>query len=243
MLFRKYAQGVARRGSLGGFFAEATKRDMVRFVLIRPGSTEFDEQGRIQGTLDIPLSQRGTADATRLAEELKGQDLKVLYAAPCQAAWQTATAIGKALGVKVKQLEKLHNVDQGLWQGMLIDDVKHKQPKVYRQWQEHPENVCPPEGEMLAQVVERIQAAVPKLLKKHRDSTVGLVLPEPLASIVQCVLARTEMGDLWKGCEACGTWETVTVDSQELVYRGVAMRADQEETDAAHPTLPLGLNR
>src|SRR5665213_3366751 len=98
---------------------------MVRFILIRPGSTEFDEQGRIQGTLDIPLSPRGTADVVRVTEELRSQGIKILYSAPCQSAWQTAEAIGKSLGVKVKQLDKLQNVDQGLWQGMLIDDVKH----------------------------------------------------------------------------------------------------------------------
>ena len=34
---------------------------------------------------------------------------------------------------------------------MLIDDVKRKQPKVYRQWQEQPEIICPPEGEMLSE--------------------------------------------------------------------------------------------
>ena len=43
-------------------------------------------------------------------------------------------------------------MNHGLWQGMIIDEVKRKQPKVYKQWQEHPENVCPPEGEMLAQM-------------------------------------------------------------------------------------------
>ena len=32
---------------------------MVQIVLIRPGSTDYDEQGRIQGTLDIPLNDQG----------------------------------------------------------------------------------------------------------------------------------------------------------------------------------------
>jgi probable phosphoglycerate mutase len=201
---------------------------MIRFVLIRPGSTDFDEQGRIQGTLDIPLSARGSADVPRVAEELKNQGLKALYSAPCQSAWQTATAIGKVLGVKPKQIDKLHNVDQGLWQGMLIDDVKHKQPKVYRQWQEHPENVCPPEGEMLGQVEERIQAVFTKLFKKHRDSTVGLVLPEPLATIVHSCLAKTEVGDLWKGCSACGTWEVVAFEVHIFSHRGLTVKSDHE---------------
>ena len=32
---------------------------------------------------------------------------------------------------------------------MLFDEVKSKQPRVYRQWQEQPDTVCPPEGETL----------------------------------------------------------------------------------------------
>ena len=32
---------------------------MVHFVLIRPGSTDYDVQARIQGSLDIPLNERG----------------------------------------------------------------------------------------------------------------------------------------------------------------------------------------
>ncbi len=59
-------------------------------------------------------------------------------------------AISEALGLKLKKLDHMENLNQGLWQGVLIDDVRVKQPKVYRQWQEHPETVCPPEGEMSA---------------------------------------------------------------------------------------------
>ena len=56
----------------------------------------------------------------------------------------------------------MQNLDHGLWQGMLIEDVRRKQPKVYRQWQEQPETVCPPEGEMLSQAEERIRTAMAK---------------------------------------------------------------------------------
>ncbi len=45
----------------------------------------------------------------------------------------------------------MQNLNLGLWQGMQVAEVRHKQPKVYRQWQEQPENVCPPDGEMIEQ--------------------------------------------------------------------------------------------
>ena len=84
----------------------------------------------------------------------------------------------------MKTLDKLQNLDHGLWQGMLVSDVKTKQPKVYRQWQEQPETVCPPQGETLCTAKQRVQAALAKLLKKHKaDGLVAIVVPEPLASV------------------------------------------------------------
>ena len=50
---------------------------MLQIVLIRPGSTDYDVQGRIQGSLDIPLSEQGLAEAAAVAEQLRGKGLEV----------------------------------------------------------------------------------------------------------------------------------------------------------------------
>lgn len=183
---------------------------MLQIILIRPGSTDYDQQGRIQGTLDIPLSDEGRREIGRLIESLRNLGIQSLYSSPGAAAEETAETIARELDIRPKTLEKLQNLDQGLWQGMLIDDVKTKQPKVYRQWQEQPESVCPPEGEMLASARVRVQQALAKLTRKHKDGVIGLVVPEPLASVVRCVLRRDILADLWKPSE-CGSWETFIV--------------------------------
>ena len=135
----------------------------------------------------------------RWSSELRAQPIAAIYTSPCQSAEQTAEALGEALDVKVKTLDKLQNLDHGLWQGMLVTDVKTKQPKVYRQWQEQPETVCPPQGETLVDAEERLQAAVAKLTKKHKtEGLVAVVLPEPLASVLRHVLRHDDLGDLWQ---------------------------------------------
>ena len=96
---------------------------MVRIVLARPGSTELDEQERIKGTLDMPLSDHGNRQIAKTARELAAVDIQGVYTSPCQAAFETGRAIGEFLGVKVKQLDKLQNLNQGLWQGKRIDEV------------------------------------------------------------------------------------------------------------------------
>jgi probable phosphoglycerate mutase len=189
---------------------------MVRIVLIRPGATDFDEQRRIRGNLDVPLNQEGSAEVARLIEELRDQKLEVIYTAPEQSAVQTAEAVAEALGSKLKKLDRVANLDFGLWQGMAVDEIRLNQPKVYRQWQEMPQNVRPPEGEMLSEAEERVRTAITKLLKRHKEGVVGLVVAEPLASLVKQFVTQAEIGDLWKAAAEHGRWEMLEVTPEVL---------------------------
>ncbi|MCI0334214.1 MAG: histidine phosphatase family protein [Planctomycetes bacterium] len=185
---------------------------MVRVLLIRPGATEYDQQGRVQGTLDVPLCEDGRQEVEKMVEELRGQPVSAIYASPCQSAEQTAEALGSALNLKIKTIDKLQNLNQGLWQGMLVDEVKTKQPRVYRQWQEQPETVCPPQGETLGVARQRVQAALAKLLKKHKtDGLVAVVTPEPLASVIRNVLVSGQWGDLWHSANSKTHWQLIDV--------------------------------
>ena len=188
----------------------------MQIVLIRPGSTDYDRQGRVQGTLDIPLNEEGRQEIVRMIRDLKDLPIETLYTTSCEAAEQTGVAIADALNLRLKKLDKMQNLDHGLWQGMLIEDVKTKQPKVYRQWQEEPEKICPPSGEMLSTARERVRLAVSRLLKKHKEGVIGLVVPEPLASVVCNVLRQDELGDLWQPSD-CGRWEIISVEPSAAV--------------------------
>lgn len=193
---------------------------MLRIVLIRPGSTDYDEQRRIQGSLDIPLGDRGNNEVVRLIEQLHDRQIETIYSPSCQPAEQTAAAIAGKLDIKLKTLDRMQNLDQGLWEGMLIEDVKHKQPKAYKQWQEQPENVCPPGGEMLSEAAVRVRVAMTKLLKRHKEGTIAIVAPEPLASLVRQFVNHQELGDLWEASSGHGQWEVLEVQPEEAITKG-----------------------
>lgn len=185
---------------------------MLRILLIQPGSTDFDEQGRIKGSLDIPLSDHGAVQARQLADELAGTPIESIYAAPCRSATQTAEAIAAGRRVRVKQLPQLRNVDHGLWHGKRIDEVRQTQPRVYREWQEHPAHVCPPGGESMDAAQRRARQVLGKLFRKHRGGTIAVIAPEPLASVIRSVAANEELGDLWQSECDRGRWEQLEVE-------------------------------
>jgi broad specificity phosphatase PhoE len=182
---------------------------MTRVVLIRPGSTDYDAQNRIQGTLDIPLNAQGAEEAAEMAEGLRPLALNRIFSGCGQSAEETARVIGKKLGIRFRKLDKLQNLNQGLWQGLQVDEVKRKHPRVYRQWCESPTTVCPPGGETVAQAYERVARVLKPLLRRHRDTVIGLVLLDPLASVVRCYLLGQDPSHMWETPGTDGQWNVI----------------------------------
>jgi broad specificity phosphatase PhoE len=187
---------------------------MCQLVLIRPGATVYNEQNRLQGILDIPLSERGRGEVTRmvpmLTRKLDGSSLAALYCGPGENVVRTAEIVGKALGVRPKRVEEFRNLDQGLWQGLQIDEIRRRNTKLYRQWIEDPETICPPQGETFESAMARIKAAFRPLLRRHHDESIGLVVAEPLAKMVASYLRCEPRVQLDERC-SCGGFELIEI--------------------------------
>jgi phosphoserine phosphatase len=189
---------------------------MAKILLIRPGCTDFDEQHRIQGTLDLPLSPRGEEQVTRILQDLANSPIDVIYTSPCEPARSTAAALGAERGLTIKEIETLHNLNHGLWQGLKVDEVRRKHPKVFKQWQDSPEAICPPGGETLTEAVERVRKALEKPLKKKGN--LAIVAADPLASIICAVVRGTTLEAIPAACEgACGSWEILKENDSKSV--------------------------
>lgn len=181
---------------------------MSHVILIRPGATLYDEQNRVQGTLDIPLSEQGRLEVVRMARELAtslgDSPLAALYSGPGENAIRTAEIVGKVVGIRPKRINEFRNLDQGLWQGLQIDEIRRRNTRLFRQWIEDPATICPPQGETVDRAMERIKAAFRPLLRRHQSEAIGLVVGEPLARLVACYLRgepRVQLDERWSCCE------------------------------------------
>ncbi len=190
---------------------------MLRIAIVRPGSTNFDEDGRIKGCLDVPLCERGEKQVRHLASELRRFDISMVYSSPCESARQSAEMIADHCGVRWKAVDGLRNVDQGLWQGKRIEEIRTLQPKLYRRYQESPEAVLPPGGESLPEARERVKKWLRSCLRKHDAELIVVVVSEPLASLIRHMLDSAELGDLWESFSDDGTWQMIEVEPDAVV--------------------------
>ena len=161
---------------------------MTIVAVVRPGWTDFDEQHRLIGSLDLPLNSRGEAQLATLIERLKAlsKPPDAIVCGTVQPAKGTAAAIAEAFDLTVRESEEFANLDLGLWQSSTIEDIGRRMSRIFHQWQEAPETVCPSEGEPWEVAVARVQRALKKPLRKF-DALV-IVASEPLASLVSSLL-------------------------------------------------------
>lgn len=155
-------------------------------ILIRPGETDFDQQSRIQGRLDLPLSELGRQQVRGLIGRLSELSIESVYSSPTEPALSTAREVAASLDVTFKELDGLGNLSHGLWEGMLLEDVRRKHPRVFKQWREAPTAVCPPEGETCADAYERVRKALKRASRQR--GTFAVVAPEPLATLIGSIL-------------------------------------------------------
>lgn len=88
--------------------------------LVRHGMTAWNLAGRLQGRTDIPLTERGRAEAACAATALQGRRYAAIYSSPLQRAYESATIIARQLGLSVRIEGDLIERAYGEWEGQTL---------------------------------------------------------------------------------------------------------------------------
>lgn len=92
--------------------------------LIRHGSTEVNENGRMQGGQDVSLSALGQQQAACIGAYLaRGTHTPALYVSPMRRALETAQIIQAQTGAPIETLAELAERDYGAFDGLTFAEV------------------------------------------------------------------------------------------------------------------------
>ena len=161
-------------------------------ILIRHGESLSNREGRVQGQADVKLSDTGRQQATAVASWCKSQSFQKksceLWSSPLCRARETADVIGAAIGLSAQIEDKLVELNAGVFQGHLWDDLADRFPEDVAQWRSGDVNFQIPGGESRRQLAERGRHALQSLSCRPVDSMVivahGGVLTAALGLLV-----------------------------------------------------------
>jgi len=152
--------------------------------LVRHGTTAYNEEDRLQGRIDNPLSEKGLAESGLLADALAGIPFSAVFSSPMQRAQTTAAILNKKRGLTVTTLAGLVEIDLGSWEGRIYGQVQLDDPDFYQRWLAD-EALPIPEGESFIQVYQRLEAPLREILIQEHET----VLIVGHASVNRAILA------------------------------------------------------
>lgn len=91
----------------------------MRIAFLRHGPTDWNEEGRIQGRIDMPLSEAGRAKMARLLPP-SGFETARAYTSPLERARETASLLGFPEAIPDSRLAE-HN--WGAWEGLTREEI------------------------------------------------------------------------------------------------------------------------
>lgn len=166
---------------------ETTRPQPLRLVFIRHGSSTWNDERRIQGQLDPPLSDKGREQAKRLAERLQGSSVEALYSSDLRRARETAEAVGECVGRPPELWPELREVALGEWEGLKREEIVARYPEEWSRWASRPSWDIVPGGEGTEVFEGRVGAAIDRLAERHPT---GRVLVVTHGGVIQVALLR-----------------------------------------------------
>lgn len=168
-----------------------------RLLLIRPGETDWNYQGRWQGWVAAPLNAHGQQQVERLASFIRHLGVAALYASDHKRAQQTANILSEAIGFEPIFDARLRERNIGQWQGLTVPEIHGWYKEEFRQLQSDPENYVIPQGESLGQVRKRVLRILDEIMQKadRMDNA------ESVAVVTHTTTIRVMVGALIPGID------------------------------------------
>lgn len=154
---------------------------MLTLLLTRHGHTTRSEPESYLGQrIEAPLTERGRADAARLAQRLRGVPVARIIASPLERAADTAAILaGESLPVETD--DRLKELDYGAWEGKTVEQIEREFADEYRRYDADPSSYHVGGGESGADVAERLRPFIAEVLDWAADQPPE---PEPTVLVV-----------------------------------------------------------
>lgn len=193
-----------------------------RLLLIRPGETDWNLTGRWQGWVAAPLNEHGRQQVYRLANFIRNIGVNKLYSSDNRRAVDTAEILAEVLGYAPIYDERLRERSIGHWQGLILPEVRAWYPEEYAELMRDPENYVIPDGESVAQVRERLMAALRDIIANaeslEQNLTVGVVThTTTIRVLISCLLPEVDLNETTFGNTSVTTLTKNQDDSWWLV--------------------------
>ncbi len=145
---------------------------MGRLYLVRHGETKWNAEGRLQGHVDVGLSEKGQRQAQAVARRLSGVIFDAAYSSDLSRTAETARIILAQQKITLNAIPQLRERHYGVFEGLTVAERKARHPDMFAASVTNDLDFAPTDGETLVQVGARMAVFVADLRERHLEETV-----------------------------------------------------------------------
>ena len=149
-------------------------RSPCTFYLVRHGETEWNQQGRVQGHTDIPLTSRGEEQAHARAQSFSHLPFHRIVSSDLMRAKQTAQILCQGRPLNLETTEVLREMSWGSWEGEKFDVMRAQFGSAYNAYTGTASHTIPG-VESHHQVATRVQPYLCKIAENHPGDSILVV--------------------------------------------------------------------
>lgn len=153
--------------------------------LVRHGAHDVIDRTLVGRTAGVGLGAVGRAQAAALARRLAREPVAAVYASPLERARETAQPVAERLGLAVEIAPELQEIDFGAWTGRSFVDLARDGR--WEVWNRERASACPPGGETMAAVQDRVASGLERWRASHPDACVVAVSH---ADVIRALVCR-----------------------------------------------------
>lgn len=146
-----------------------------RIFLVRHGATLLTAEDRFAGSTNVPLSDEGREQVSRLARRLGSEKIAAIYASPMERTLETAAILAHPHRLEVQARDGLREISHGHWEGLTRQEVEQQFPGEAVNWDEDPYSFAPPGGESGLAVTARALPVLIDIVRAHPGANVIVV--------------------------------------------------------------------
>jgi probable phosphoglycerate mutase len=174
-------------------------------LLVRHGETQDAAERRYPSVRDLPLSERGRAQAVALAGALQAVSLEAIFASPSRRARETAEALAAQCHLELQVVPDLAEMGFGQLGGLALEEAARAFPEALRRWLDNPFEVTLPEGEPFLDFVGRVRRVRRQFTREWAGRTIAVVTHGGVIAAWRCLEEGRPWSDFWQGVPAPGT--------------------------------------
>lgn len=161
---------------------------MTKLILVRHCQAQGNLDRYFQGKIDSDITPKGREQIGITAEVLSAEPIDVFYTSLKQRARKSAEGINLYHNVPIMTDERLTEIDAGKWEGRYLTDIEKLYPEEYDNWKNHPAVFQAPDGESMADVYNRVSAALKDIVAENQGKTVCIVSHGCAIKCMMCYL-------------------------------------------------------